>query len=798
MHRIFRGAQTRPLHTHPITVSHHCFRRTAIAGLIATGFALQAWAPAAQAQTATDASQVSDATPDQHSVHIGDATVQAQGAASRQRVSRQGEIPRSTPGVVVRVPRQDLQAVNLVTTSEALRYQPDLVVRERYIGDTNALIGGRDFSVLQPARALVYVDGLLISNFLGNTYSYPPKWGVISPDDIGRIDILYGPFSALYPGNSMGTTVAIQTRKPTQFEASAQSQWFQQNYNDPYGHSADFTGNQQTFHLGDRSGALWYTFDASRLANSGQPLTYAVPSASTKTGTPVTGLAQDVGTTGQPRAIAGQTSMNQVEQQQFSLRAGYAFTPDVQADVTLAHWSNRAKTFGNSFLQDAAGNPVEAGTFSANGQNYSLPASTFAPSNNIEEDWLYGLGLHAGLEGGWKLSAITSLYDIAKNATQSASTPPPGAYGGGAGQYADGSGTGWNNLDLKLASPKLGQHALTVGYHQDQYHLESRVYATPDWQQASNLALSSLYAGKTKIHAVYLQDVWSFVPRWTLTLGARYEQWKAYDGQLGNATGTLGYAQRDANATSPKASLAWAVTDDWLMRLSYGAATRFPTVAELFQGTIVQNSIVNNNPNLQPERAHDWDLTSEYFLGSGTFRATLFQSRIGNAIYQQTSTTTPPVTNYQNVGLVRTRGVEFAYAGKDVLLKGLRVNANIAFAQATILENAFNPSYVGNTAPGIPRVRANLLLDYQVTPALAASLGIRQSGRQYATLNNTDINPDTYQGNSDFTVVDTRLNYALNPHVTLQAGIDNLTNQSYYAYHPYPSRTFFAGLKWKL
>jgi iron complex outermembrane receptor protein len=46
--------------------------------------------------------------------------------------------------------------------------------------------------------------------------------------------------------------------------------------------------------------------------------------------------------------------------------------------------------------------------------------------------------------------------------------------------------------------------------------------------------------------------------------------------------------------------------------------------------------------------------------------------------------------------------------------------------------------------------------------------------------------------------VDTKINYTVNRHFSVQAGIDNLTNQRYYAYHPFPSRTFFAGLKWKL
>jgi iron complex outermembrane receptor protein len=100
----------------------------------------------------------------------------------------------------------DLRRENLVNPEDALRYVPNVTIRKRYIGDRNALIGGRSFSTLQAARGLVLVDGYLLSNFLGRFDA--PRWNMISPEEIERVDVLYGPFSALYPGNSIGTTVA--------------------------------------------------------------------------------------------------------------------------------------------------------------------------------------------------------------------------------------------------------------------------------------------------------------------------------------------------------------------------------------------------------------------------------------------------------------------------------------------------------------------------------------------------------------------------------------------------------------
>src|ERR1051325_3777181 len=140
-----------------------------------------------------------------------------------------------TPGVQVRVSREQLQKRNVTDSSDALKYAPNLQVRKRYIGDPNAVISGRNAGTLQSARSLVYADGLLLSNLMTNGYDGAPRWGMVAPEEIGAVDVLYGPYSALYPGNSMGTTVLIHTRLPQTFVASASAQVMSQHFTDHYG-----------------------------------------------------------------------------------------------------------------------------------------------------------------------------------------------------------------------------------------------------------------------------------------------------------------------------------------------------------------------------------------------------------------------------------------------------------------------------------------------------------------------------------------------------------------------------------
>src|SRR6478752_2736237 len=104
---------------------------------------------------------------------------------------------------------------NVRNTEDALRYFPSLFVRKRHIGDTQAPLATRTSGVGASARSLVYADGVLLSALIGNNNNFAsPRWGMIAPEEIERVDVLYGPFSAAYPGNSIGAVVNLTTRLP--------------------------------------------------------------------------------------------------------------------------------------------------------------------------------------------------------------------------------------------------------------------------------------------------------------------------------------------------------------------------------------------------------------------------------------------------------------------------------------------------------------------------------------------------------------------------------------------------------
>ncbi|MFX7764102.1 Plug domain-containing protein, partial [Acinetobacter baumannii] len=69
---------------------------------------------------------------------------------------------RNTPAVVQTVTADQLADRNVVTTEDAVQYQPTVMVRRRFIGDRNSNFAGRDFNEIQSARGLLYADGILL------------------------------------------------------------------------------------------------------------------------------------------------------------------------------------------------------------------------------------------------------------------------------------------------------------------------------------------------------------------------------------------------------------------------------------------------------------------------------------------------------------------------------------------------------------------------------------------------------------------------------------------------------------
>jgi iron complex outermembrane recepter protein len=733
---------------------------------------LAAWSTAALAAAAAG----------EEEQQLGEVTVS--GAAAPR-------VPANLPAVSEGVSAQQIEeSINLVNTEDALKYLPSIHVRKRFIGDRNGIVATRTSGTLNSARSLVYADGLLLSNLLGNSYSYPPRWSMVAPEEIERIDVIYGPFSALYPGNAIGAVVEMTTRMPEKFEAYAKAQAFHQDFK-LYGTDESFGGEQYSAAVGSREGALSWWLALNHLDSEGQPMSFGVASPTTGTGTAVSGAFRDTDPTNAPRVIAGATSIDHNVQDDGKFKLAYDITPTLRAAYTLGYWQLDSDSRVKSYLRDAADNAIYNGKVVIDGQTYAVAMN---PSRSEAEHYLHGLELKSRTGGEWDWDAVASLYDYAHDETRSATN-----YGKTqAGQVAKLDGTGWQTVDLRSVwRPAFagGSHEASFGYHYDHYELDSRVFSNSDWTEADATTLKSSFAGQTQTQALYAQDAWTFLPAWKLTAGGRLEHWRAYDGKLGNASTTQRYADRDDTFFSPKLAVSFQASEDWALRASLARAYRMPTVSELFQGSLSAGTIVNNDPNLKPEKALSAELTAERALGDkGLLRISLFDEHVEDALIQQTVLGTTNVVTFQNVDRVHSRGVELALQTSG-LLPGLDLAASVTYAESIIEEDGAHPEFEGKWAPRVPRWRASATATWHQDDRLAYSLGVRYSGRQYGNLDNSDSNWQTYGASSKFLVVDARVLYKIAKQWSAAVGVENLTDEKYYAFHPYPQRTFLAELK---
>ncbi len=682
------------------------------------------------------------------------------------------EIPTTTESVSA---AQIARDINATDAEDALKYLPSLNVRKRYIGDhDHAVLATRASGTGNSARSLVYADGILLSNLLGNGATYTPRWGLVTPEEIDRVDVLYGPFAAAYPGNSVGAVVDYVTRMPRAFEAHVKLQGHRQRY-ELDGHGDHHGGQSASASLGSRRGAWAWWLNLHRLDSDGQPITFptrpvsrtAVPPAGV-TAVPVTGAVAGHNPNGQPWWILGAGSRSHTVQDHAKLKLAHDLTPTLRASYTLAHWRNDTTREARSHLRDAAGAPVTEGYIDIDGRIYQLLPGDFAGTRGHLEHRAQGLTVKSRTRGPWDWEATASRYDYQRDEVRHA-----------VNGVTDLAGTGWDTLALKgLWRPAGGGHTVEGGLQRDAYRLRSRG--------------AQAFLGNTTLASLWVQDAWRVDDAWRAVLGLRAERWRAHGGSLDGVP----FAARQETWLSPKAAVSYQPDGDWTLKASLGRAVRAPTVAELYQGSLSSGTIVHHDPDLRPERSWTTEWTAERALPRGQLRATFFAERSVDALYTQALT--PTVNAVQNVGEIRTRGLEMAVQARRVVLPGLDLGASLTYAESIIVKNEAFPASVGRWQPRVPRWRAHLLATWRHDERWSGTLGMRYSGRQYGTLDNSDPHGHAYTGVSTFLVSDLRLLCRLDRQWSAAFGIDNLGNERYWAFHPYPQRTFHAELRFDL
>lgn len=651
-----------------------------------------------------------------------------------------------TPAAVSVVNGDEMrQAAPRVNLSESLGAVPGLQVqnRQNYAQDLQLSIRGFGSRSTYGVRGLrIYVDGI--------PATMPDGQGQTSNIDIGSVDtieVLRGPFSALY-GNSSGGVINVTSQTGTQPPTVEASSYYGSFGTWHYGMKA-------TGAVGDGShaGDVDYTVSTNRFTTHG----YRDHSGARKN------LA--------------------------NARLGVRINDVSKLALLLNSVDIKANDAGGLTADEWRNNPRQ----SPRGDQYNTRKNTRQTQ--------------AGLRYERQLSAQDDLsvmmYAGERETTQFQSIPrAPQLKPSHAGGVIDLT-RHYQGIDTRLThrGELLVPVTLTAGLDYENMSERRKGYenfvmvnGAPQYGEQGALRRNE----RNLMWNVdpYLQTQWQLTDKLSLDAGVRYSSvW--FDSNDYYITPGNGDDSGDASYHKwlPAGSLKYALTDAWNVYLSAGRGFETPTINELSYRSDNQSGL---NFGLKPSTNDTVEIGSKTRIGNGLFTAALFQTNTDNEIVVDSSS--GGRTSYKNAGKTRRQGMEL---GLDQQFgESWRLKAAWTWLDATYRTNVCDDaSCNGNRIPGIARNMGYASFGYQPEQGWYAGSDIRYMSDIMANDENTAKAPS-------WTVVGLTTGYKWSygrMDMDLFGRIDNLFDREYVGsvivnesngryYEPAPGRNYGIGL----
>ncbi|CAH6066688.1 TonB-dependent receptor PqqU [Klebsiella pneumoniae] len=651
-----------------------------------------------------------------------------------------------TPAAVSVVNGDEMrQAAPRVNLSESLGAVPGLQVqnRQNYAQDLQLSIRGFGSRSTYGVRGLrIYVDGI--------PATMPDGQGQTSNIDIGSVDtieVLRGPFSALY-GNSSGGVINVTSQTGTQPPTVEASSYYGSFGTWHYGMKA-------TGAVGDGShaGDVDYTVSTNRFTTHG----YRDHSGARKN------LA--------------------------NARLGVRINDVSKLTLLLNSVDIKANDAGGLTADEWRDNPRQ----SPRGDQYNTRKNTRQTQ--------------AGLRYERQLSAQDDLsvmmYAGERETTQFQSIPrAPQLKPSHAGGVIDLT-RHYQGIDTRLThrGELLMPVTLTAGLDYENMSERRKGYenfvmvnGAPQYGEQGALRRNE----RNLMWNVdpYLQTQWQLTDKLSLDAGVRYSSvW--FDSNDYYITPGNGDDSGDASYHKwlPAGSLKYALTDAWNVYLSAGRGFETPTINELSYRSDNQSGL---NFGLKPSTNDTVEIGSKTRIGNGLFTAALFQTNTDNEIVVDSSS--GGRTSYKNAGKTRRQGMEL---GLDQQFgESWRLKAAWTWLDATYRTNVCDDaSCNGNRIPGIARNMGYASFGYQPEQGWYAGSDIRYMSDIMANDENTAKAPS-------WTVVGLTTGYKWSygrMDMDLFGRIDNLFDREYVGsvivnesngryYEPAPGRNYGIGL----
>jgi len=689
---------------------------------------------------------------------------------------------------------EDMASINSTTTEDLIKHVPSLVIRKRFIGDSNGTIGIRGSNMFQTSRSMVFADGVPLHYLLQTRWSGAPRWSLVSADEIAQIEVIYGPFSAEYGGNAMGGVINIETSIPTERRVHLEAGFFSHDYSE-LGFDERLNGNKQFLSYEDKIEDFSFYFSYSHLQNDGHPQTFRFSGISTDapdgSEIEVTGGVTGVNEYNDDVIYFGNNGIAQSETDNFKVKFGYEFN-DWLALLNVAYEDRTTETTSaESYLKDDSGDSVWNGTVVQNGSVFSVRERNFAGSSLDRRSLLVGLRVQGELSKDWFLEASLSSFDVLQDETRSglASTLSPSH--SSQGTIRDYDNTGWQTGKVSFQNDHFMRNdnlSFVAGLEYENYELVINNYNSDNYQSGVKTELSGSSGGDTSLEAIYAQFDWDINERWNTVIGGRYESWSSDNGFFGDQIHT----DRSESRFSPKAAVSYRLNPDWLFRYSVAKAFRFPIVEELFQNERRTQGTSLANANLEPEDGFHQNLMLQRNIDDGFVRVNYFTEQIDDSIFAQTTVVDNRAINtFIPIDQVNTTGVEFIYNQIGLLNNLLDIRFNATYLDSKIEKNSANVELEGNDFPRMPDWRGNLSANFHLTEIWNIGGGVRYASNNFGDLDNGDTASKVFGAHDSYLFFDLKTNYQIDDNIEISFGIDNVTDEVAFVHHPWPQRTVY-------
>lgn len=651
-----------------------------------------------------------------------------------------------SPAAVSVVQGDDIrQAAPRVNLSESMGSVPGLQVqnRQNYAQDLQLSIRGFGSRSTYGVRGIrLYVDGI--------PATMPDGQGQTSNIDLNsveHIDVLRGPFSALY-GNASGGVMNVTTqtgREPATVEASSY-----------YGSFGSWRyGMKATGAMGDgtHAGDVDYTASTTRFVTHGY----------------------------RDRSGARKNLAN--------AKLGVRIDDASKLNLIFNSVDIKADDAGGLSREEWRANPRQ-----------SPRADAFHTRKTIKQTQA-GLRYERQLSERDDLSVM--MYAGERETTQYQSIPrapqlKPTHAGGviNLSRHYQGIDTRWTHKG-ELGVPMT----FTAGLNYENMSEERKGYenfimngTTPEYGQKGNLRRNE----RNLMWNVdpYLQTAWQLTEKLSLDAGVRYSSvW--FDSNDHYVTAQNGDDSGDASYHKwlPAASLKYAVTPAWNIYTAAGRGFETPTINELSYRSGDQSGL---NFALKPATNDTLEIGSKTRIGNGLLTAALFRTDTDNEIVADSSS--GGRTSYKNAGKTRRQGVELSvdqqFAGN------WRAKAAWTWLDATYRsEVCGDATCKGNRIPGIARNMGFASLGWMPEEGWYAGADVRYMSNIMANDENSAKAPS-------YTVAGLNTGYKFNYGnwmMDLFGRVDNLFDRNYVGsvivnesnnryYEPAPGRNYGVGL----